>query len=877
MSGWFDRRTREQWILLAVAGLLGPLTVWVAAGVRPPEPPPPAPPAKSIGAAGAAAVEFVRPEFAGYWSGPQELWSVEGAMRLPLTPLEPPEVPKPRLIAPPLWPAPPAPLYYRGAPARWSPGAEPPSLPAAWALPDARLQALADLPIAEPPARPDKRLERQFEHDSVVVGDKTFTGEILNIDVEGNVLIETPAASGRKVTFKREQIKDTQRRYTNLERFKLEQANLRKPEHRGDVRGRLALADQLHGWGMIPETISMLEEARALQPRDEALADRLLAIYEEAALYDAAAALLAERARRGGADRAKYGLRQGRLLERIGLSEAALAAYREVAGLSDEARLAQAWLEWRMGAPALARATAAGLAPSADLAVLLALAALTAPAKPEETPEARLAEVRRHADAAAARAGDLKPPSAAMLKMLDGATAIMKNEPAASVAFAEALDKDPELTAAWVNLALIHVLAGKTAPAKALLAQALRRDPASAEAAVAMGLALLAGKDAAGAAKEMDRALAIDPAQVYPHYFRGFQAADAKAAEEALSLVLRRRYEFAPAWLPAGLLALQRDRLLEAEALLRRAMSLDRSTAAVLPLVALLSRQGETEEALALLDSVTSGGPQDDAALLYVRGFLEYTGGERTADKRLPHARDTYFLPAAELGYEPAKRAAATITDWLSTQLIVDEGFDGADGMEVSGRWSTRTAPGVTARFAKGTVLFAGTQQDPGTSQVETEFDGGDLWRVEATIRLPHKVFTLAGVSLYHTRSAEDKWRGLHVAVRRQGGKSAFRVASATLAQMAGGALTGQDIPAVAAPAQSFEVRFQMMRDNLADKVQILVRVDGAAEWVPLGEPVGIGQVGGPMMVAIFAGGPPGEAFGAAVDDVRVYTRQAQK
>jgi tetratricopeptide (TPR) repeat protein len=875
LVGWFRDRTREQWVLLVVLLVLGPGAIGSVAVFEWPAEAPVPPPDRKPPTAPPVPVEFPVADPAAYGGSGPSLWVVEAGARLPLTELPEPSAAPPKLCVPPFSPAPPMELLYADP----EPLALGGSLPPHMLLPQDRLDALLALTVAEPTPRPDLRGQRRHEWDVLVLdNDQRTEGEILTIAEDGSVLIESPARSGNKITVKKGRIKSMERRFTNLERFQQARGALRPP----DARGRATLAEQTLAWGMMPETIALLEEAHALDPGEETVIGRLADLYEETAAHEKAAALLAEAARRARGRREPFSWRLGRLLERIGLPEAALAAYRAAGPAVPEALIDQAWVELRLGDLEAARAGVRAASPSAESHLLSALIALAEPVGAQETAAARLQKVKAAASVAAAAPA---PPPAilARLRLLEGVLAMLERAPGALERWADALALDPDLTAAWVNLGIAYLIGGKGAEARGLFKQASDRDPASADAWIGTALALRLAGDEAGAAAALEQALKIRPDHDYPGYLRAMTAPEAASAASDFAALLKRRFDFAPAWAPAGLaLARQarragpaeaRERWSQAEALLRRAAGSARAVGPRLALVDLLLDHGRVAEARRVLEQTEAGGPKDEAALLYARGYVEYRAGESVDEKRVQELLAGFFKPSAEAGYEPAREAVDRVADWLLTHVILEETFDGEDGTDVAGRWDPRLKTGVRAVYDKGAALLVGAAQERGISHIETGFAGEEFWRAEATFRVGTMEFRDAGISLYDTKGSDGDWRGIHVTLQRQGPKVAFRTDVAAMAQVAGGTILGKEVADAPLPKEKFVVRLQRVGPERGGKIQVLVRVDDVADWKILEEGIPSGYGGGPMRLALFGGSPPQEPLRLRVQEVRVYTR----
>lgn len=870
MKRWLQKRSREQVLLLVVLVLLVPMTAMGFVFSSVPEATDPAAVSREPVVGAAVAVDFPNADFGAYWSDERRLWSVEGGVRLPIYVLDPPTVPAPKLCAPPMQPSAPLDLYYTGGGLdRFALGKEPSD---AGLLPPERLAALLALEIPEPPSRPDRRGERQYEWDVIIfVDDVRREGEILTIDEAGGVRIESPAGSGNRTTYPKERIKEILRRFTYIERYQLAVDAMRASK---DWKARRDLAQQTLDWGMIPETVKLLEEARGLEPRNDELIEKLVDLYVEGGDFDAAVALLGEASAEGRLKGEIHAVRLGRLLGDLGLTEAALGAFASAAALSPEARLGQAWMEWRLGRFDAARTTLRSVTTGVESNLLRALVELTAPAAAGETLADRLARVRAPMEEAVkAVAGGVAPGSriGGWLRRLEGVVLALEGKPEAAAKFADAAEADPTASEPWTNLGWIYLVGGRIDEARTIFAKALERNPAAAEAVIGHALCAWRAGDVAGMEASLSAAEAVAPGHFYISYVRAMTAAD---PAPHFAAVLSRRFDFGPVYLPAGLHALASERLLDAETLLRRGVVQDPSLGPSLALATLLIRLDQTDEASEMLAAIQTRTPEDEAALLYARGYLEYTAGEQAADKRLPRVRSAYFAPAAEAGYAPAVEAVALIDDWLATEVVLDEGFDGEEGTDVGGRWSARLLAGAKATYDGGGATIAGTHEEQGFSQIESEFDGEHFWRMEATIRVGEKTFLAAGASLYFAKAAEGHWRGIHAFLRRQGGAFAFRTDTAVSAQITGGTLMGKERADLPVPKEKFTVRFQTVGEARAEKVQILVRIDDEPDWRIVEEGIPMGKTDKRLRAAVFGGGAAGEEFSFHVDDVRVYTRK---
>lgn len=869
MMRWIQKRSREQVVLLVVLGALVPTMMWGFVFAEVPEEAELSAVTREPVVAGAVAVEFPNADFAAYWSDERRLWSVEGGARLPLYVLKPPEVPPPPLCAPPLQPAPPLDLYYTGGGldrfALGKPASEAP-------LPPERLAALLALQVPEPASRVDRRAERLHEWDVLVLVDDTRReGEILNTAADGSILMESPAGSGNRMTWKKERIKEVLHRYTNLERYETAHETLRASK---DWKARRDLARRTLAWGMTAETVKLLEEARALEPRNDELIAELSDLYIELGDFDAAVALLGEASAEGRLKRDVHGVRLGWLLADIGLTEAALGAFASVAPLSAPARMGQAWMELRLGRFDAARASLRNVpAVGVEANLLKATIEWTGPATAGETLADRIARARAPMDAAVqAVAGGAAPGArhGGLLNRLVGVVTALEAKPGAAEFFANAAELDPASADPWTNLGWSYRVAGLPADAAALFGKALERNPAAAEAVI--GQALCAA-DEASRESGLSAAEAIAPGHFYVSYVRAMTAAD---PAPHFAAVLSRRFDFGPVYLPAGLHALSAGRLLDAETLLRRGVVQDRRLGPALALATLLIRLDQTDEAREMLEAVTPATVEEQAAHSYARGYLEYVAGEGPADKRLPRVRAAYFEPAAAMGYAPAAEAVRLIGDWLSTEVVLDEGFDGEDGTDVGGRWSARLPAGASAVYESGGARLHGRGDAQEFSQLEAEFNGEGFWRMEATIRVGERAFGAAGVALYYSKIADGNWRGVYVALRQQGGRFGYRSGSAVSAQIAAGTLTGKENSELPAPRQKFTVMFQTVGEVRAEKVQILVKIDDGPDWHVLEDGIPLGKTDKRLRAAIFGGGGPGEEFSFHADDVTVYTRKRQ-
>lgn len=921
---------KEQWAA-AVAAAAG--VVWaggaLAGGLGPAADPPLAPPEAVYERSPVRAPEFPEADFARYWQG-RDIFRGEAAARLPVPYLRPPE---PRDEAPPapsLRPWPSTAAYNRLPVPRKYPAVSPgaPVLAGAELPPAAEIEALAKLEEPEVRPRADRRAEREREFFAAYhKNGSKFEGQLLAETAAGEIVMRDK--SGRRLTFRKDDLVKWEYNYTYEEQYRLDTARIQPGPREADER--VKLARRLIGLGMVREAREELGKALEAR-RDHAEAALLLGpLAIEAGDYEAALSAYAEAAA-AGAPGADLHAEAGRAWRALGLPEAARLSFERA--LEASARHAGARLGLARCFLDLDRPREA-LEAAGDFLLKFGGA-------PDTTPAHR-AEAHLLRGLAHLRLGDLAKAKEDLAESLrqeaggaealnaSGVVLVLEGREAAGAArFAEAIRAQPYLTEAWTNLATLLLLAGRAAEAEALAGQALRRDPSSAGALLVSGLAqFAAGRKEA--AETLERARQADPGYgearavlgclalreggseegALEHFLAALQAdpdyapAASGAAAAYLRAARRMEGEARAAADEARAEALRREaeeRRLNAETLLRRVKDLDPTRpqpwVSLACAYAALGRPGDAQAAARMAASLFQGAQAPvDPLVFYVLGYVEYYHAPLEGDEaRLASAAREFAEgvklkahwpdPFSQRVAADLERALEEIERWKVTAVRLDERFEREPGRTVGHNWveaDEKYGISITLENAPGRggrARFAGRQAivSWGATTLSREFPGEHFQALEVTLYPERMGQAECGVSLYHSKQGES-WVGFHVGLDRAG-KLWVLLAGSESQHMDRRDMSTGWMPLKPAPPDPREVRLRIERGerNRAAHFTVYVWEPAAARWAPATKevPVNLAGARGPWRVSIFGRAPDGQEYVFEVDNVRIYERIPQ-
>jgi tetratricopeptide (TPR) repeat protein len=351
-----------------------------------------------------------------------------------------------------------------------------------------------------------------------------------------------------------------------------------------------------------------LVQAQPVAPPARALYDRALQL--EAAGNQAAALPLLWQASGLSPDDPRIQDRLGEALERIGVLDAAIDAYRRAADLDPSSsavanHLVLALVKAGRSEEAVARARAwSGAAPSdPDRLFTLGLA------QTEQDVEASLAIFRRVLAIA---------PEHALARYNLALTLSRLDRSADALAELDRLTGAARRAEALYLKGVIHARRGEAVAAVRALREAVDARPQDVETCEALGAALLQGDDANGAVRVLGRCVTIAPERAAPRFVlaRALRRAGREAeADRALDAARERQRQASAAresvtWTWAGMTAAAAGESERAVSLLTRAVSVDPSNAgAHYQLGQALSRMGRARDAQAAFDRARALNP----------------------------------------------------------------------------------------------------------------------------------------------------------------------------------------------------------------------------------------------------------------------------
>lgn len=340
----------------------------------------------------------------------------------------------------------------------------------------------------------------------------------------------------------------------------------------------------------------------------------------------------------------------------------------------------------------------------------------------------------------------------------------------AAKSFLATIKASPFLSAAWINLGILYVLADKLDEAAFVFDLARKLDPTAATAIAVQGLLAHLKGDVAAARPLYESALQVDPSNYYAHYALGhasLEQNEVATAVQELTLSLKKNPAFAGS-LYSGGVAFLRDRQFDrAIRLLKRNVAIEPGRAraqAALGLAYLGANQadradGALREALRL--------EPDHAPALAGLAYASFFGG-RGQDALTKFQRVLELLPDDPYTVRALSlvRESATRTQWEDT-------FDRSDREDVGHRWFEAERCGVQVGIKDKALLFTGNQAvtDNGVTslhrvvladtflRIEAELDIAEIGRANAGLFVEARSATGEGSKsgVYFARNEKNK------------------------------------------------------------------------------------------------------------------------
>lgn len=700
----------------------------------------------------------LEPDFEVYWRG-RNVFQTESTSLLPIPPILA-ALPRPETPVVPLFrPTPPLEVYNRTAKVKY-----PALLPKAL-ITDADLISAADfdaLKALEEPAPPewkDKSQDREQENCEFFKQEGEPRVGKCSPDGPGCAINEdAPIGAGLKIKSlktgqvesweKGKQIKSMKHAWKNIDQCEYRSKKLVRISNEAEERYKLGL--WCYERGMLTQAKDQLLRAIELKKGYPDAVLLLGQIYEEEGNFDAALGHYAANESTTTRDELRW--RSGECLRKLGLYEAALAAYAKSAEavrfFKGKVGLARMQMETGQPNPAITEITGLYQKFGKDSTFTADQQAL-----------AYYVRGRCYLSLGdyARAVPDLEAAgkSGMALTALGACHAFEGRWKDAAAAFHAAILADQYSIDAWTGLASLYVLAGKLAEAEELYKKAGVRDPSTADASSGQALCQIHLEKFDDARKAVDLALQIDPTHVYSNYLQGelaVRGGDLARALDASRAALRGQPLFLPAYyatatacllnavselgdgeklgqqmepllkslavlgklwgfvaggqiaaMPDAMRGGARENLTRAEILYRQMADLDANRINLqIALGCTYALLGEADAAKARLNQakglVNQANLKQDPLIEYALGFLQYRYGTGDSvsklEQSIPYFKNAseakdYKDPVSTFIIKEAAEVVKRIQEWRSTSLLIDENFNRGDSDKVSGPGGT--------------------------------------------------------------------------------------------------------------------------------------------------------------------------------------------